>query len=332
MTGRAIDNGIADQTILDALLGTYYQSDAPEAGASSHWRHYSPQSQAVQDLDGRLVGLVGVGFGQATWSGSGDRALDQLCIAAHLVQLGHRRRIFSFLGRLRTVCRAMGTDPTMDAFRQACTLELLDRHVPHASRQRLRLVIIGDGQGALAALAKSLWPRARITLIDLGRTLLFQALHCQKAYPQSRHVLVTENAPHMVNADFVYCAADQVTALEGETFDLAVNVASMQEMTATTVAEYFAFLRRRLSPAGLFYCCNRQRKVLPDGEVSSFAHYPWNVRDRVLVDGPCPWHQYFVSPSRTAPKLTIGGVPVPLFRRYDGPHVHRLAALAVGTN
>ena len=331
MTRRAIDNGIADRTILDALLGIYYQSDAPEPGASSHWRHYSSQSEAVTDLDGRLVGLLGVGFGQATWSGWGDRALDQACIAAHLAQLPHRRRILSLLRRLRTVCRAMGTDPTMDAFRQACTLELLDRHVTHAIRQHVRLVIIGDGQGTLAALAKSLWPGARITLVDLGRTLLFQALHCQKAYQRSRHVLVTQGVPH-IDADFAYCPADQVGALEGETFDLAVNVASMQEMTAATVADYFAFLRRRLAPTGLFYCCNRQRKVLPDGEVSSFAHYPWNVRDRVLVDGACPWHQFFASPSRTAPKLTIGGVAIPLFRRYDGPHVHRLAALAVGTN
>ena len=112
--------------------------------------------------------------------------------------------------------------------------------------------------------------------------------------------------------------------------DIAVNVASMQEMDSSTVASYFAFLRDRLRPANIFYCCNREWKRLPDGQVSALADYPWVAEDRVLVDEPCPWHQYFLSvrqsPTGHAPRLL--GIPIPGVSHYDGTHRHRLVVMS----
>jgi SAM-dependent methyltransferase len=185
------------------------------------------------------------------------------------------------------------------------------------------VLIVGDGHGILAALIKDRWPESTVTLVDLGRTLLFQTVNCQRAYPTRRHALVrsgrSESASGM-DADFVYCPADRLEDLHDQPFDLAVNIASMQEMTPEVVASYFSFLRRRLAPSNLFYCCNRERKVLPGGEVSALAHYPWREGDRTLIDAPCPWHQYFVTPGRKR-------LPVPFVRRYDGVHRHRLVTL-----
>ena len=107
--------------------------------------------------------------------------------------------------------------------------------------------------------------------------------------------------------------------LDSLDFDIAVNVASMQEMAPATVAAYFTFLRQRLRRANLFYCCNRESKRLAGGDLSEFARYPWRPDDSILVDGPCPWHQYFHS--RAGEKATVrDGCALPLVAYYDGSH------------
>jgi hypothetical protein len=95
----------------------------------------------------------------------------------------------------------------------------------------------------------------------------------------------------------------------------------MQEMSAGVVAHYFD--RLRAAPAQWFYCCNRDRKVMPGGEVSAFLSYPWVPADEHVVDGLCPWHQWYVAPVRRP-----GVFPLSLRARYDGPHLHRLTRLA----
>jgi hypothetical protein len=185
--------------------------------------------------------------------------------------------------------------------------------------------MIGDGYGLLAALVKSRWPDAQLVMIDLGQSLLFQAVYCQKAHPQATHA--TAGSTDAANADFVYCASDRRRAIEAMTFDVAVNVASMQEMDPATVSGYFDFLRGHMMPANLFYCCNRESKSLPDGQVSAFAAYPWRPTDQVHLDGPCPWHQYYLTPRWTGRSPRILGLPLLGVSGYDGIHLHRLVTL-----
>jgi hypothetical protein len=74
-------------------------------------------------------------------------------------------------------------------------------------------------------------------------------------------------------------------------------------------------------PHNYFYCYNRERGVLPGGEVSSLAdYYPWRAGDRVHLDEPCPWHQYFVT---ARPPF----VCVTMMAR----HLHRLVTLLTGS-
>ena len=98
--------------------------------------------------------------------------------------------------------------------------------------------------------------------------------------------------------------------------DTALNIASMQEMDPSVISAYFDDLRaigyyRQLA----FYCCNREEKRLPDGEVTRFSEYPWNSSDKMIVDELCPWHQqHYV-------------FRIPTYRLYDGPIRHRLVIL-----
>jgi hypothetical protein len=127
--------------------------------------------------------------------------------------------------------------------------------------------------------------------------------------------------------DFTYCPAEKLEYLTGLKFDLAVNVASMQEMDPTIVSAYFSFLRKHLEGARWFYCCNREKKVLPDGEISAFMEYPWMEEDEVELDGPCPWHQYFLSKWPARNGAHILGWRLPWVNYYDGVHRHRMVKL-----
>lgn len=310
------------------LFDRYYREGVRSVDMSSHWRQFSDQFDVQVDAAGHLTTLHGFGFGELRWPSPGRRVMQDMCIASHFLHLPQRRRLLRLRPLFLSVCRAMRVDPTLDAFRQLCTLELLERHLATGiARRPPAFLMIGDGFGLLAALIKARWSDAHVAMVDLGQSLLFQVYHLQQAYglPVTH---AYSGRPGAESADFVYCPSDRLEDMASMSFDVAVNVASMQEMDPPTVASYFALLRQRLRPANLFYCCNREWKQLPDGQVSALADYPWVPGDRVLVDAPCPWHQYYFSPRATGRAPRVFGLPVPGVSRYDGTHRHRLVTMA----
>ena len=175
------------------------------------------------------------------------------------------------------VSRAMGLDPTSDVFRQSCIVDLLKRNIPDDTQNtRMRFLMIGDRFGVLAALFKAVFPNS--TLSHNGRTgtaMSFQSYHCGKAYPDFAHVLV-DDLDDPDNADFVYCPTENLDMLDRFKFHGAVNISSMGEMTIPTIERYFEFFRNHFEENNLFYCCNREFKVLVGGERTEFYQYPWS--------------------------------------------------------
>jgi hypothetical protein len=186
--------------------------------------------------------------------------------------------------------------------------------------------VIGDGYGAFALLAKAFLPDASFILVDLGKTLTMQAFGLEKAFPEEGHTLV-EGEGDLQKDGFVYCRAEQADFLRAATVDTAVNIASMQEMDPGVVANYFSILRECLTGNAFFYCCNRMEKQMPDGTWSRFNDYPWDEEDAVLVDEPCPWHRYFLTPDPKG-RVRIFGHRLPRKVTYDGVHWHRLARMS----
>ena len=191
------------------------------------------------------------------------------------------------------------------------------------------MIIIGDGYGFLSALIKEIFPNSLICLVDLGKILLFQAYYCEKAYPHSLHRLVSESSGTISQPDlgFLYCPAEFLEKLDKYSFDVAINIASMQEMNQSSINTYFDFLRRYMPPDNLFYCCNRKEKEMPGGEISKFFSYPWCNEDIHLVDEFCPWHNYFLSFSRAKNGPELFKIRIPFINYFDGPHMHRLTVL-----
>lgn len=281
------------------LHETYYmQESTPQHVVSSHWRKMHALANVSVGPEG-LRELTGVGFGDMNPSAKAS-VLNAAQIA--LYRASGRLASREAVEAVRRVVRRMGLPFSYDVFRQACTLSLL------ADRLGERVVCIGDGYGVLGAAIREFAPHVQVTFVDLGKTLLFQAYYSSKAHPNCQHVHVLDAGG---DDDFVYCPAELLSTLRGR-FSLATNIHSMQEMSPTVVAEYFAFLRRTTA---LFYCCNRLEKRLPGGEVSRFFDYPWLPADQHLIDEECPWVSFYL---RLRP---------PFFCRYPPTH-HRLTALA----
>jgi hypothetical protein len=293
----------AGADVLRSLHASYYERDAASSMTSSHWK---PHTDAFSvDLD--RMSIAGDGFGLPTGASLGRIILEQLCVLSYFVWMPRRRRLVALLARGLTVTRRMKVPFLWGAFRQLCILELL---TPYVSGAAPTFLIVGDGYGFLSSTIKLLYPASRIVLVDLGKTLLFQAFYIQRVHPSATHVLVGRDG------DFVYCPAEDLDRLRC-TFDVVINVNSMQEMTMATIARYFQFFRAHGRPDNLFYCCNRESKTLPDGEVIAFENYPWSDRDRHLIDGYPRFQKYFIA--KTFPYFTL----------FTGKARHRLTHLAV---
>jgi hypothetical protein len=132
----------------------------------------------------------------------------------------------------------------------------------------------------------------------------------------------------MGSKGFVFCPADHIHSIPGGQIDLALNVASMQEMDPSIIADYFALIRERKTR--FFYNCNRLEKHLVGGEVTRYMEYPWKTEDQYLVDELCPWHQWFFEMSShcEATHARFKGINIPFIYQYDGPHWHRLVQLS----
>jgi len=253
-------------------------------------------------------------------------------IISYLGALNKRRELIGLLREGVSLAGKMGVPFSYDCFRQICTFGLLIRH--YQSRGGgVRILIIGDGFGFLSAFIMEIFAQAKITLIDLGKTLLFQVHHCAKAHPHRVHCLPfnvrTEDPnPEALDASFVYCPAEYMNTLKDFKFDLAINVASFQEMNRETVNDYFDFMRGSLKKENLFYCCNRTEKIMEGGEVSRFFSYPWRKEDIHLVNEYCPWHGYFLSFHLSNRGPELHGIRIPFINYFDGPHFHRLTILS----
>lgn len=312
------------------LFARYYRNgEALVEGASSHWRSFSRQFEVMVGEGGEIQKLVGYGFGESHRFSIGSRTFAAIGNWLHLLVLdapGLRAKV----PQAKRVVHQMGLHFSQDAFRQMCADWFLGGAIENgaAGGGGVRtILVIGDGHGILSALLHNRFPSARILLVDLGATLLFQAAHLAKAFPSATHVLTDEDFAATSDATFSYCPADRIESLPKGVIDLAINVASMQEMTPAAVADYFKLLRERRTK--MFYCCNRLEKRLPGGEVLRFMDYPWSPDDMHLIDGPCPWLQWIFGRSR-ATHVRVSGVPIPLVHRYDGVIWHRLTRIAQG--
>ena len=77
----------------------------------------------------------------------------------------------------------------------------------------------------------------------------------------------------------------------------------------------------------IFYCCNRDEKIMPGGEVSRILDYPWSRDDEIFIDEICPFTRFVFSSGRAKRGAKIFGIRFPFLNYFDGNIRHRLVAL-----
>jgi hypothetical protein len=198
-----------------------------------------------------------------------------------------------------------------------------------ASSSPATVCVIGDGFALMTALLLGSDSANRVVLINLTKTLLVDLWYLklwmgEEAFESSVDLVTDEEGllralakPMTMGRRVVAIQASDHRLLRQCPVDIALNIASMQEMNPPVIAAYFDDMRAITSQRNLvFYCCNREEKMLPDGTVIRFAAYPWHEADQILVDGLCPWHQFYYVLR-----------PPFFYRPFDGPVRHRLVIL-----
>jgi hypothetical protein len=319
--------------IISAMLGMWKAYES--SGASSHWQILGPQSEIRIEKEA-IVALHGAGFGDCQKMGIGvSRVFHVATILSYLAFLRDRSSILPWMARARKMLyslRDIDMFFSYDVFRQCCIASILEPYI--AQWRNPTILLIGDGYGILSGLLKIRFPESRLFPVDIFPALLFQAVVLGKSMPEIRQELTcsdglrkNEAGDRNIPAEITFCHANDLSLLDGNGFHIAINVASMQEMTPDSVRNYFAFIRSHLSAEGLFYCCNREEKVLPGSEVLRFDDYPWNKADSHLLDEEPRFYRWFFSPRPTARSLKMAAIPVPFGRLFDGAMRHRLTRL-----
>jgi SAM-dependent methyltransferase len=136
-----------------------------------------------------------------------------------------------------------------------------------------RVLEIGAGYGGLVLHLSRILPTCCYVIIDLPETLIYSAAYLSLHAPEKRLWLYEPGSKltreEWAEFDFVLLPNYRLDDLDGVEFDLAINVASMQEMRVDQAKRYLDFLAASLR--GVFYSCNRDRQVSSNEMPGLFA-------------------------------------------------------------
>lgn len=124
---------------------------------------------------------------------------------------------------------------------------------------------IGAGYGGLAHHLSAILGNATAVIVDLPETLLYSASYLSLLNPTKRiYFYEPENFEEFIHSDavnstdFILLPNYKLDRLRHLRFDLAVNVASFQEMRTGQVQTYLDFIRETCR--GVLYSCNQDRQ------------------------------------------------------------------------
>ena len=309
--------------VMESLMEAVERDPYPTGHATLYWQREGERLKVKREGD--LVSLRGFGVGTGgaqTFSWKVIHALERLSYREVTERLKSYAEIWSLTRRL---ARGLSQGLTFDVWKSAVIVATLADHWAQQGLSPRTFAVIGDGDGFLSALVRQFVPQARIYCIDLPKGLVFQAHLHHRADKKARLTRLRWRGEE--EAEVVFVLPQEIEQIP-DPIDCAVNIASMQEMSAASIASYFKFLRQRSLPESRFYCVNRLEKPLPGVEAARFLEYPWAREDAIFLDGPCPYYTHYVSRLRSPRGVSLLGARVPFLNRFDGPMVHRLAHLA----
>jgi SAM-dependent methyltransferase len=246
--------------------------DGPSSQPSRYWTDFTAFFDYMTDLSPRSLAKVRL----HTYHLTGDNY--------QTYYFGNRRAFFDFYGPWLEIdglpAEHILSEPEdgigfrlEDGRLVSADIARFQRSVSTLSRHRIldeltrwgsppRVLEIGGGYGGLALHLSRILRGCRYVLVDLPETLIFSASYLALQAPAKRLYLYDPadrlDAAALADFDFVLLPDYRLEALNPFEFDLAINVASMQEMRVDQIERYLDFLRVRCR--GVFYSCNRDRQ------------------------------------------------------------------------
>ena len=265
------------QAAIDYLATEISKNDP---GESSHWRKYH---SAFKFTGSGFEGFQGFGGSQQPYSG--PRLWIHLLLQRPFRRMGVTFPKFKLIDKLASdIIRKMrGYD--LDVLRQVLTLSFLNKYAPNALQSQATVCVIGDGFASMTALLLASSSAGRVVLINLTKTMLVDLWYLklwmgEKTF-ESNVVLVSDKAELVRVLVKEIPEGGQVIAIQAKDHellrlcpvDIALNIASMQEMDPPVISAYFDDLRAIASNQQLiFYCCNREEKILPHGKITKLVN------------------------------------------------------------
>lgn len=149
----------------------------------------------------------------------------------------------------------------MIALEKAAVLEDL-RKAPSKDRGMPCRIVweIGASWGGFARVFKTILPHVSFVIVDFPETMLFSALYLKHVFPQARFHFHEPGGsdPHWTE-DFVFFAHADLKAMQPPRLDLALSVASFEEMTRKDMGGYVETAWNLGAP--YLYSLNRERSL-----------------------------------------------------------------------
>lgn len=264
--------------------------DQAEEGRSVHWhRHFQYDNWKSNELGARQ------GLGMFI-PRTAHRVVMHYLMQVPFLRCGRPFETFpTVLDAGRRFAKLQGRVFDLDELRQVLSLACVRHYIDLQPSLHYTFAVIGDGYGRLANLLLTMFPACTVVLVNLSPALQIDLASLRLGWPEL-HVFEPTNVedlmpPSALRVRVVGISANKAEMLAAIPLDGAFNISSMQEMDRSVIAHYFGLLRANPSPATWFYCSNAIAKSWTDGSVIRFAEYPWDPRDEVLLDEPCPWGQ-----------------------------------------
>lgn len=280
---------------------------------SAYWRNM----YANLGFDFSKVNMLGLGSSKPYnfWSQSYHN-LFQLIFKYKFRKLKDFKIIYNLC---KKYSKNINTVLDLNILRQGLTLCCIKENIKKDfNKEKINFLVIGDGFGTMTNLLAMLYPKNNVYLVNLSKTLFFDSFFLKKNLGKKKFyetvcLLNQSRKKYNQKKKIILIEAKNCELINSLNINVIINIASMQEMTKSSIKKYFDLFDQISKNQELyFYCCNRESKILDDGTVIKFNEYPWKKKYKIILDEYCPWMNFYYSKS------------YPFIHKYDGRIKHRL--------
>jgi hypothetical protein len=242
---------------------------------SSHWAHFLPQIQISLIPDRKLPRKIEInqgGLAELTRLNIVTIILFLLQISRNIFLLIKYRCSLRVLFAVCVISIRTGRMLCFDIVKHAILINKIKSIIDF--RNASKIVIIGDGFGFLGSLLKFLYPKVRITFVNLQKNLFLDYCFFVKSFQ------ALADTPTLIEAH-------QLKNFQKDEL-LFFNVASLGEMTSNQIQKYLHAINE---VGGTLVSLNRNSKKHPDGTIVNLCELLESEQSDLLFDeNPCNFY------------------------------------------